>query len=576
MALLGALGNLGKVYNGYQNAEGQAAQVALEQEKVKEGARMVQAKRDAAMALTGDIAALGRGAEAVQSEASTATPQPSPGQASVPTQPAPPPPPTDAQTYGAALGPNLNGGGPAPQMQNGGGAPGGIPPGAGPPPPMQPPPQAQPAPPPPQGGQPQGAPKPPPEPYGQMTLKGIAMRIMTSPGGQKMDWRTPENQLRLFYAVQAYQDAMAPEQKAQLAAQKGQIEMLKEKIVQQRADEQERHNREFERLSQGRNDNQRIRIEVGGANTAGKEGKEDKKEFTKLADKAATMGISVGDSDSTQTLRTKIAEAALKKSGNTAMDEETLEWTARAAEKDPAILSRLGTGQAANANKIAVLNRIAKNNPDNAGVLLQARASAASTIAEAGVVGKQIGNTALGIEELKPFSDLVLQSSNAVDRTEYSTVNKIIEAAEKHTGGKEIITLGNNLAALKNAYTQILIRGGANSVDARKRVDDTIDVAWSKGQIETAINALNIEGQKAFEAAKRVQGNLGKPGSPTPAPAPAAAIGPTTPQPQFAMPGMPVPTMAAIQRLREKDSPEERKIYDGHFGKGAADKAMAP
>lgn len=218
MGVLGALGNLGKVYNGYQNAEEQAAQVAAQQAKLAAIQAEKQSDAMAAWGLTNDVAGIQRGVQALSPPGAATPVQPqAPGQASVPAQPPPQPPapPTDGQTYGAALGPNLNAGGPAPPMGNpNAGAPAGIPQGAGPPqappPPVQAPPTGQTGPI--ESTQPQ--PKAPPlEPYGQMTASSVAQRIMLSPQGRKIDWSQEKNQIALLHAVSKYQQALAPEEK---------------------------------------------------------------------------------------------------------------------------------------------------------------------------------------------------------------------------------------------------------------------------------------------------------------------------------------------------------------------------
>jgi hypothetical protein len=436
-----------------------------------------------------------------------------------------------------------------------------------------------------------------------MTTKELATAIMQSPANKGVDWTQPKNQQRLFQAVLGAQQLLAPEEKTKLAQAAADLEARRVSTGEKREVETEKHNEAMETTAQQRADTADKRAAAAEAEarardnlaerrlsfqeksaeqrnnallaaiTGRKEAAADR-EHDRLADSAAKLGIPVGKGDTADDIRKKVAEAASKK--DAPFDEDTIKYYSAAAIKDPTVLARIPIKSANGAaNRSAVLKQIAVDNADNPGALAQGRVQMASNTAEAGVVGRQIGNTALGMEELKPFAEMVIAASDKVDRTQYKTVNALIEAAEARTGGENVITLGNNIAALKAAYTQILVRGGQSGEGARARADAVLDQAWSKGQIKAGIRALQAEGEQAFAAAKRVQGGLGANiGAKPPAAPPTSDISTKT-FPEFAVPGKPVPTGKAIQTLRDSDTPETRKQYDAHFGEGAAAKALA-
>jgi hypothetical protein len=126
------------------------------------------------------------------------------------------------------------------------------------------------------------------------------------------------------------------------------------------------------------------------------------------------------------------------------------------------------------------------------------------------VLGTRGAGIDLGIAEAGKFAPMVLRASDMVDRTKFPTVNSLLLAAEKGTGGEAVIRLIDSLNAYKMAYTQILTRGGMPTDDSRRRADEVIDKAWSNGQIKTALDQLNQEMNGARSAVPEVRDNLYK------------------------------------------------------------------
>ena len=116
-------------------------------------------------------------------------------------------------------------------------------------------------------------------------------------------------------------------------------------------------------------------------------------------------------------------------------------------------------------------------------------------------IAQQAGKLDIGTREIEQFAPYVLDASNRVDRSKYPTIAAIENAANKGLGGTDIIELRDWLQGLKSAYAQVLTRGGANSVDARKRADAFINDNYNKGQIATAIKVVRAEASKAESSA---------------------------------------------------------------------------
>lgn len=138
-------------------------------------------------------------------------------------------------------------------------------------------------------------------------------------------------------------------------------------------------------------------------------------------------------------------------------------------------------------------------------------------------ISTQAARTDSGAIEMKKFAPLVEQASQSIDRTKFPSINSMELAVQKGTGGQNVIRLIDSINAFKNAYAQVVSRGGASSVDARLRADEVINKAWSSGQIQAAIDQLNKEANAAIasmhEARQAVVGDIsgGAPGA-TPLP----------------------------------------------------------
>lgn len=154
--------------------------------------------------------------------------------------------------------------------------------------------------------------------------------------------------------------------------------------------------------------------------------------------------------------------------------------------------------------------RLAKENNMTGADLAANTAEYMGILAAERVLGTRGAGIDLGIAEAGKFAPMVLRASDMVDRTKFPTVNSLLLAAEKGTGGEAVIRLIDSLNAYKMAYTQILTRGGMPTDDSRRRADEIIDKAWSNGQIKTALDQLNQEMNGARSAVPEVRDNLYK------------------------------------------------------------------
>lgn len=364
---------------------------------------------------------------------------------------------------------------------------------------------------------------------GRMTTEQLAASIIkANPGIEK----TPRI---LLGAIQRSQALLAPDSKTELAALQIQqkIDLANQKFelgqatLQNKLEAIQQANQwrlEIEKLKQnGLNDRSAAGIEAkldaleknikaqGERNDASIAGRKDvaniraRGDNVKLATKA---GLKIDPSWDDAELQRQTAEAMNKKNSEGVMSDDDAKSLAQVGLKDPSIFNHLGYGPAGNQNRQKVWKyafQLLKDKGGNPEEIAAARVAITGSLQEARTIGAQAGSVALGTKEIDKFAPLVLAASDKVKRTQYPTVNSIVEAAQKGTGGTEIITLASNIQALKNAYTQVLVRNGRPSDAARRSASEVIDKAWSTGQIKAAIDAMKTEAKGAGAAAREAK-----------------------------------------------------------------------
>ena len=121
-------------------------------------------------------------------------------------------------------------------------------------------------------------------------------------------------------------------------------------------------------------------------------------------------------------------------------------------------------------------------------------------------LGTRMANLGLAAAEAKRFAPMVLQTSDAIDRTSFPTINSLELAVQKGTGGEKVVRFIDALNAFKNAYAQVVTRGGQSTDDSRRRADEVLEANWTKGQIRVGIQQLMLE----IDAAQKAPGDVQK------------------------------------------------------------------
>jgi hypothetical protein len=144
---------------------------------------------------------------------------------------------------------------------------------------------------------------------------------------------------------------------------------------------------------------------------------------------------------------------------------------------------------------------------------------------EARTTGVRSAAIELASEVADSLIPLVKETSAQINRTEYPDLNKIILAYETKTGDPKVVQFGEMVNSLRYAYARALSPTGQARVDDLRRADAILDPAWSKGQINAALDQIHRGIQVEKGAIERVRQRIAAGGASTgtPAASPASA-----------------------------------------------------
>ena len=111
--------------------------------------------------------------------------------------------------------------------------------------------------------------------------------------------------------------------------------------------------------------------------------------------------------------------------------------------------------------------------------------------------GTREANVSMAVNEAQNFMPLALQASANVPRTQFPTLNSILQAYDKGTGDENVVRLAVATNSLVNAYARAITPSGIPTEGNQQRARELLDKAWSQGQYSTAVDQLWKEMQAA-------------------------------------------------------------------------------
>lgn len=153
-------------------------------------------------------------------------------------------------------------------------------------------------------------------------------------------------------------------------------------------------------------------------------------------------------------------------------------------------------------------------------------------------LGTRTVNMEIPANEAAYMIPLARTASDNVSRTEYPNLNDILIAAEKGTGGTEVVQFALAVNSLIYTYAKFLNPTGIPTDADKARATDILSTGWSQGQFDAALKQIQLEinqGRRAVTTTRQeLSGGLATPAAQpgaqpaTPAAAPAGGVDPPT------------------------------------------------
>jgi hypothetical protein len=129
------------------------------------------------------------------------------------------------------------------------------------------------------------------------------------------------------------------------------------------------------------------------------------------------------------------------------------------------------------------------------------------------VLENRAAGLTLAENEASSLIPRVRDISGKVSRTNYPNLNALILAAKKGTGGTDVIKLGVAVESLIPVYAKVLKPVGTVGAADMERAHDILDKAWSDGQINAALDQMEVELKSARSALDKSLDEFGTPAS---------------------------------------------------------------
>lgn len=238
----------------------------------------------------------------------------------------------------------------------------------------------------------------------------------------------------------------------------------------------------------------------------------------------------------------KSGEMIREPSTDALLDKDTLGAMAdQYMAGDTSVLTNLGRGAQGAANVVALRQEVARRN-SAAG---QTGADQANRNAEFfGVKSGQrtLGNRQAQIElastEFEKVLPIVSEASKSVNRTQYPSLNKVIQSWQEGTGDPKIVAFASGVNTLVNLYTRAISPTGVPTISDKDHAREILNRAWSQGQFDAAVGMMQKEISAAKASPTQVRDDMrgrfkaGQPGqAPAEQPATQAPAAPSIPPP---------------------------------------------
>lgn len=211
----------------------------------------------------------------------------------------------------------------------------------------------------------------------------------------------------------------------------------------------------------------------------------------------------------------KASEGAIftnKPAAESNLDDDTIKAMAEQARAgDTSVFQNLGRGQQGAENIVRLRKEMIRQN-NEAGVSgsEQALRNAEMMGVKAGqrTIGTKGANIEMAATEFNQVLPVVQAASQAVSRTNYPDLNKIILQAQARTGDPNVVKLGGGVNTLINLYARAISPSGTPTVSDKDHAREILSAAWSGGQFDAAVGMMQQEIKAALSSPEKVRDEM--------------------------------------------------------------------
>lgn len=203
-----------------------------------------------------------------------------------------------------------------------------------------------------------------------------------------------------------------------------------------------------------------------------------------------------------------------KQNPDALLDDDTTKFMAEQYRAgDTSVLTNLGRGAQGAQNIVKVRQEIQRQNKEGgySGSEQAARnAEFFGTKAGQRTLGTRSANIELAATEFKQVLPVIRAASQAVSRTNFPDLNKVIQAANEKTGDPAIVAFGGGVNTLINLYARAISPTGVPTVSDKDHAREILTKSWSQGQFDSAVGMMEKEIDAALASPEKVRTEMRK------------------------------------------------------------------
>lgn len=207
----------------------------------------------------------------------------------------------------------------------------------------------------------------------------------------------------------------------------------------------------------------------------------------------------------------RVQEAKAKHAGDpdAKLDKETIDVLAQQAlAGDTSVYQNLGRGVQGAQNIVAIRKRVAemaKDQGKSGADIAAGNAQFQGDKAAARTAGTRAANVELAADEAKKTSQIALDLSEKIPRTQFVPLNKALQAAKTNTGDPNIVAFGAANNTFINTYARAISPTGTPTVSDKEHARDVLSTAQTPEQYRSVMAVLQKEMDAALQAPKDVR-----------------------------------------------------------------------